>query len=128
MLSRCIEEADKIPKTHGRHRLFSIVTDKRGRVLGQGHNDYNKTSPVQKKYGSKFTSEDAQYLHSECRAIIKSKGKGYRIYVGRVTNSGKQGLAKPCLSCMAIIQNETDIKEVIYSISDNEHGIIKIVR
>jgi deoxycytidylate deaminase len=53
------------------------------------------------------------YLHAEIAAIIKAKGKGYKIKIERYSNKGKPLPSKPCPICELAIK-EAGIKVVSY--------------
>jgi tRNA(Arg) A34 adenosine deaminase TadA len=88
-----------------RHEIVATVFDKRGRVLSKESNSYIKTHPEQAKYAAKAGEPYKVFLHAEIAALIKAKGKGYKIKVERYNANGKPLLAAPCPICMMAIQS-----------------------
>lgn len=97
---------------------------------------YNKKQIISKAYNipfgwkkhlhPKFKKYDTS-IHAETAAIINARCdlKGASLFVLRINNSGNLRLAKPCEHCMQYI-TYVGIKKVIYTIDDNEFGIIKL--
>lgn len=96
-----------------RHILTAIITDKRGRVLSVGKNDYHKSHTLQAKHAKKVGLEKKIFLHSEISAIVKCRDltKAHKISVFRYGASGKPLNAKPCPVCMSAIL-ESGIKHI----------------
>lgn len=63
--------------------------------------------------------------HAEAK-LVKKLDKGAVVFVCRVRKSGEFGLAKPCKSCETILRNK-GIKEVYYSINDDEFGKLQFL-
>ncbi|WWV93562.1 hypothetical protein KEN49_CDS0108 [Pseudomonas phage vB_Pae3705-KEN49] len=117
MLDYALEKCREIPYVKHRQRVYSVITDKRGRIISESQNMYGKTHPVQKRYSLKAGLSDLRCeMHSELRSIILSKGKGYRIYVARVGADGRPLDAYPCPTCQMAINDHGKLKEVIVSI------------
>jgi len=99
-----------------RHVVKATVYDKRGRILSEAYNSYDKTSPIQAKYGQRVNQPDRIYLHAELRAIIRVKnGSPYKIKVVRYDKNNCPKLAKPCPICELAIK-EAGIKFVEYTV------------
>ena len=57
-------------------------------------------------------------LHAEARAL-KRAGMGAKLFVARMSTTGKMALAKPCKECQKLIRSMR-CKSVLYTV-DNEH-------
>lgn len=99
----------------GQHRVTAIVYDKRGRVLSVGENSYSKTHPEQARFALLAGEPLKQFLHAEVLALIRCKGKPYKIKVERMNRKGTLMLAKPCPICELAIK-QAGIKFIEYSI------------
>ena len=91
-----------------------IITDKKGRILSVGKNNYKKSHPTQAYYAEKVGNRDQIFLHAEIASLIKCRGKPYAIYIARVSRGGEPRLAKPCLICWQAIK-DAGIKEIYYT-------------
>jgi deoxycytidylate deaminase len=126
MINEAIRLAKKNP-VH-KYKFCSIITTKRGRIVAEGYNSFSRTHTMQYRYGSRHTSSEACFLHSEVAALLKAKGSGHTIYVARVNKQNIPAMARPCGACMAAIEQESTIKRIVYTISENEYGTINIER
>jgi len=72
--------------------------------LAKSTNSYSRTHPVQAKYAAKAGEPYKIYLHAEIAALVKAKGKGFKIKVERYNTSGEPLLAAPCPICMMAIR------------------------
>lgn len=116
MITRAIEKAKEIPYVSGEKRVYAIITDDKGRVVAEGQNSYTKTHPIQKKIACCVGLPDKEYLHAEMQAIIRSQGKGTKIYIARVDHKGNEKLAKPCPVCeKAILEEHGNINHIEYT-------------
>lgn len=90
-----------------RYEIISTVFDKRGRVLGTGLNDYNKSHPLFKHFAVQAgESPDKHSRHSEFNACLAARGKDiHSILVQRFDADGKPALAKPCKTCQLILKS-----------------------
>jgi tRNA(Arg) A34 adenosine deaminase TadA len=102
-----------------RFRVAAIVTDKRGKIISQATNSYNKTHPLQKEYADKVNRPTKIFLHAEIAALVKCRHIPHTIYVSRFFRDGKMALAKPCPVCEMALR-EAGVKKVIYT---TEKGI-----
>lgn len=117
MLEYALKQAFNMP--HQRHKIYAVITDHKGRIVGEAGNSYKKTHPFQKRYADMLAetcdrTKHKIYLHAEIAAIIKAKGKGHTIYVARAGNKGKPLLAKPCPMCQIAIE-DAGITEIFYT-------------
>lgn len=97
--------------------MYSIVVDKRGRIVAESPNRYDKshTRMASCSYRAERNS-DKCYLHAEMAALIKSQGKGVKLYVARVGRDGTPRLAMPCPACSLAILEHGNIRSVEYTI------------
>jgi len=61
--------------------------------------------------------------HAEAR-LCKKLDKGAIVYVVRIDANNLLTLAKPCDSCLRIMENK-GVKKVYYSINEFEYGVIR---
>ncbi len=89
------------------HRNFKhgAVIEQSGRILSYGANKGE--------------------IHAEQAAILSGDFDGATLYSARITNGGHLALAKPCAKCMIRIRG-AGIRRVFYTISDTEHGEIRL--
>lgn len=85
--------------------IKATIYDKRGRVISEGKNSYNKTHPLQHRLASKYGRKGQIYLHAEVAALVKLKdwSRAYMIKVERYGYKGDPLMAKPCPICQAAI-------------------------
>lgn len=104
-----------LPYRRGRQRIAAVACDKKGRVLAERTNDYQKTHPIQAKWAEKVGLGAKQSLHAEIAAIIAGQKNGliHTLYIARVNKSGKHLPAKPCIVCEAAIK-EAGITELVF--------------
>jgi len=98
-----------------KQKITATVYDRRGRVLSIGINSYEKTHPRQAFLAKRVGMPERQYLHAEISALVKCRGKPYKIQIERRNSQGQLQLAKPCPICELAIR-EAGIKFVEYSI------------
>lgn len=108
MITYCANKARNIKICKGRQRVYAVVLNKRGRIVGESANSYTKTHPRNK-------DTLRPYLHAEQRAILKARGQGVKLVVARVTKDGELAYSKPCEVCEMWIR-ESGIKSVEYSV------------
>ncbi len=105
----CIQKAREIPYTKGRTRVYSCVVTKRGKIVGEGENLYDKSHRLQKHYSVKAGFDPERcYLHSELRSIlkaVKTNPKDCKLYVARIDSRGNRLPAYPCPSCQLAIRD-----------------------
>ena len=100
-------------------------------VIAVGWNT-EKENPLQKKYNRYRGFDVDAYrntVHAECMAILNLiktdiDPRDCDIFIYREQKNGKCAPAKPCVACMKMLE-ETKIKNIYYTISENEYGCIK---
>lgn len=110
-LEYCIQKAKEIPYTSNQQRHYAVVVDKRGRLVSSAANSYVKTSTVMARAAKRVGLEHKVFCHAEQLALVRSKGKGYKLYVARVLSDGTVANSEPCPVC-ALLLSESHIKEV----------------
>jgi deoxycytidylate deaminase len=90
-----------------------VIVDKRGKIVAEAANDYQKTHPIMAK-ASKKLGMTKEYCHSEMLALVRAKGKGVKMYISRVDSKGNPCYSAPCPVCAALIA-ESQIKSVEYT-------------
>lgn len=111
MLDLAIRKAQELPYKKGQSRVYSIITDKRGRIVAQAANDYSRTHPMMHRASRKLGLLK-DYCHSEQLAIVRARGRGCKIYVARVGASGQPLPAYPCPVCRELIREAGHIKSI----------------
>lgn len=106
----------KTPSGKTIQRFFALCLDKKGRILSESSNRYDKSHPYQYECACHAGNEDAINLHAEIAAIIacKDKTKIDKLVIARVGNTGNPLLAKPCPICQIAIR-KVNIKSVMYT-------------
>lgn len=101
-----------------------------GQIIGLGCN-CNKTHPTQKFYNKYRKSSDdlLPKLHAEISCINQIKNleitfSKVKLYIYRIRKDRPCGLARPCPSCMAAI-NDLGIKHIYYT-SNNGYAYEKL--
>lgn len=107
VLLKAVTLAKLLDKSMGKQRVCAIITDKKGRVLSIAANSYEKSSPFMYKYAKQVGLADKIFWHAECKAIkqLSDVKKAHKIYIARVTQSDKVGIAAPCPVCAAAIKD-----------------------
>lgn len=98
-----------------KHTVIATVLDKKGKVIAKAVNSYTKTHPIQAKYAKACGEPYKAYLHAEIAALVKAKGKGFKLVVERYNRLGEPMLAAPCPICQMAIK-EAKIKFVEYTV------------
>lgn len=116
MMEYAIEQARLLPFIQGQKRLYSVLLNKRGRVVAEGCNSYIVTHPLM-HLSSRKLGLVKDYLHCEVATILKDRHrKGERLITARVDSKGKSCLAAPCPVCLSVIKQYTNIKSVEYTV------------
>lgn len=104
-----------------RYTIFATCFDRKGRVLGTGTNNYNKSHPLMQHFAVKAgESNEKIFVHAELAAVLQSGRKDiHSILVQRFHDSGDTALAKPCPTCQAMLRG-FGVKIVRYT---SEEGI-----
>ena len=100
-----------------KHTIKATIYDRKGQIVSQAENSYKKTHPLQAMYASQCGEPYKVYLHAEIAALVKAKGKGYKIHVERHSKAGMPLLAQPCPICMLAIK-EAGIKVVSFTLQE----------
>lgn len=118
----CTDKARSIPYTKGRARVYSLIVSKRGKILSESQNLYEKSHTLQKHYSVKAGFDPERcYLHSELASIIKAakmNPKDCTLYVARVGSKGQKMDAWPCPSCRLAIAETAFITSVQVTIGE----------
>ena len=116
--ARQIANVSDFPRVH-----VGCVAVYQGQVIGIGCN-CNKTHPTQKYYNRfrKYTDDMLPKLHAEISCInsIKSLDVNFskvKLYIYRIGKDRPFGIARPCPSCMAAIQ-DLGIRDIYYTTND----------
>lgn len=119
-LSYCLKKCRTIPYEKGRQRVYSCVVDKKGVVIGEGPNKYDKSHPKQREYSIKAgLSEERCYLHSEVYSLLQAAKRNpgrCKLIVVRIGRNGRCLNAFPCQSCMIAIQESGFIESIEASV------------
>lgn len=98
-------ERSKLHSSGGRVNIWSAAYDKRGRLIAQAGNDYTRSHSVMSRLGKRVGNPERVCLHSEVLTILRSRGRIIdSLYIARTKRTGEIGLAKPCPSCQAYIE------------------------
>ena len=74
IIEKAVTLCKKNPISTGMQRVAAIITDKRGNILSEGINSYEKTHPLQAQLASKFKKHSHRvFLHAEISALIRDK-------------------------------------------------------
>jgi deoxycytidylate deaminase len=137
---RFLNIAAEYAKTSPHEFRHGSIIVKAGRIVGSGINTQRYTSNLPKKIDDSIwedlnTSERRDYLgrianpnvHAEVDAILCTKAnlKGATMYVARINAKGQMAMSRPCAMCRQFMQKH-GIDSCVYSISNNEWGILKI--
>ena len=68
-IEKAIQKASHMPFIKGKQRIYSIIYDKRGKVLSEAGNSYTKSSPKMLAYSLNAGVKEKEFWHSECLAI-----------------------------------------------------------
>lgn len=84
------------------HKAYAY--DKRGRLLAEASNSYTRTHPLQARLAASVGEPKAIYLHAEVAALLKARGKVYRLVVERRNAHGDPLPSAPCEICRLAIR------------------------
>jgi deoxycytidylate deaminase len=114
-----------------RTKHVCAIYDK-NRLISIGYNK-RKTSVVQYLYQKRNGCPYRIYNHAEVECLsrdmvecFKQSNKRVTLYSVRVDKNNHLKIAKPCSACYDLIVNTLIVKRIVYSISDNQFGIIEI--
>ena len=115
-ITYCVKKANETQYVRGRFRHYCCIVDKKGVIVSEAANSYIKTSPVMFNAGRKVGVTDKCFCHAEMLALVRAKGRGYKLAVARINKNGKPVNSKPCPICLYLIEQAKQIKVVVYSI------------
>ncbi len=89
-----------------RYNLVATCFDRKGKILGSGTNDYNRSHPLMKHFACKAGESDAKiWIHAELAAVLDSGRKNIdSILVQRFHNNGNPANAMPCPTCQEMLK------------------------
>lgn len=92
--------------TRKRYTIVATCFDRKGKVLGTGTNNYNKSHPLMQHFAVKAGESDEKiYQHAELNAVLQSGRKDiHSILVQRFHDNGDMAIAKPCPTCQAMLK------------------------
>lgn len=92
--------------TRKRYTIVATCFDRKGRVLGAGTNNYNKSHPLMLHFAKLARESDEKiYQHAELNAVLQSGRKDiHSILVQRFHDNGDMAVAKPCPTCQAMLK------------------------
>lgn len=97
-------------------RVYALCMDKKGRIISESSNYYDKSHPYQYECACEAGNDEAIYLHAEIAAIVKAKKKSiYKIVIARVGNTDESLPSKPCKICQIAI-DLANIEVVEYTV------------
>lgn len=123
MIEYAIEQAKKLPIEKDRQRLYAVLTDKKGNILAEASNDYDKSHPFQAKYAKMLGMEEKIYKHAEIATLIKIVTvykkkhlieKAHTLYVARVGKTQQVMNACPCPICQKAL-NDFNIENIVHT-------------
>lgn len=106
-----------------RYTLVATCFDRRGRIVGTGTNEYDRSHPLMQEFAVKAgESEEKIYRHAEFNAVLDAGRKDVdSILVQRFHRNGDMANAMPCKTCQQMLKSfgvrlvrythETGIKE-----------------
>ena len=112
-LQYCIDKAKEQTYVRKQSRHYCVIVDKRGKIVAEAANDYLKTHTVMHKASRKLGLEK-DYCHSEMLALVRSRGKGVKMFIARVDSQGNACYSAPCIVCASLIA-QSQIKSVEFT-------------
>jgi cytidine deaminase len=106
-------------KPRSRYSLVATCFDKKGRPLGTGINEYNRSHPLMKHFALQAgESEQKIFKHAELSAVLAAGNKDiHSILVQRFKVDGTMANAMPCPTCQAMLKS-FGVKLVRYTHDD----------
>lgn len=114
LIEYCAKMARLLPD-HYRFKHYCVITDKRGRIISEAANSYEVTHPTM-YWTSRKLGLQKDYVHAEALALIRAKGRGYRLTVVRVGATGNILNSCPCPVCSELIKQSPHLKIIEHSI------------
>lgn len=104
-----------------RYTIVATCFDRKGKILGAGTNNYYKSHPLMLHFAVKAgEAKEKIFMHAELAAVLQSGRKDiHSILVQRFHDNGDLALAKPCLTCQAMLKG-FGVKLVRYT---TENGV-----
>lgn len=99
-----IDQLKKIPKKNGKFRIYAIALNKKGKIISEAYNSYEKTHPMQAKFAKSVGKPDKIFLHAEMHALIKAKAQVHKMIIVRIGADDNTQNAKPCSICEAAMK------------------------
>ena len=97
-----------------RQNLVAVVFDKKGNFISCGYNSYEKTHPLQKKFGVNIFKE---FMHAEIEALVKglrnTQLEGCTVCIVRLSKQLEDKLGFPCDGCYEALKT-FKLKKVIF--------------
>jgi tRNA(Arg) A34 adenosine deaminase TadA len=117
MITYCIEKAKLAPYQKGRYRHYCVITNKKGIILSEAANSYDKTNTTMFYTAQKLGIPGKTFGHAEQLAIgrLRTKERNLKLTVVRINKTGKPVNSKPCPICDYLITEHKQIKTVLYS-------------
>ena len=114
----CLDKASETQYKRGETRHYSVVLDRKGRIVGEGRNLYHKTHTLAYKASKRTGNGEKCSTHAELAALLSDRyKKGVKLTVGRVDSRGRSAYSEPCQVCKYVIKEYfPNIKSVEYSI------------
>jgi deoxycytidylate deaminase len=102
-----------------RYQLIATCFDRKGKVLGAGVNEYNRSHPLMKHFSLQAgESEEKIYKHAELSAVLSCGNKDiHSILVQRYQANGDPANAMPCRTCQEMLKS-FGVKVVKYTTED----------
>lgn len=93
-------------KPRRRYTLVATCFDRKGKVIGTGTNEYNRSHPLMQEFALKAgESEEKIYRHAELNAVLASGRKEIdSILVQRFHLNGDMANAMPCPTCQKMLK------------------------
>lgn len=112
-LEYALTKCRSIPYVKGQARVYSVIRDKRGKIVSESANDYGKTDPKMAIAARRVGLPQKEFCHAEQRCIARDKAKkGYKIYVARIDAKGNPMPAYPCPICRLLIKEHSSLKSI----------------
>lgn len=114
----CLKKASETPYLRRQSRHYTVVLDKKGKVVGEARNEYTKTHTLMGVAGKAVGLPDKTCIHSELGALLKDRyKKGVKLIVVRVDSKNKPAYSEPCECCKHIIKEYfPNIKSIEFSV------------
>jgi len=102
---KCLNTVDR--PVSGKN-ICACLYDKRGKIISTGINSFNKSHPIQERFGS---DSYKIFLHAEIDAVVRALRKvkydslsGFNLAITRVCQDGSDAQAFPCDGCIEALK------------------------